>query len=219
MRSIVSKPQPIASGDYMILNKSDPTSIKTTADTLKRGGVVIIPTDTVYGFSGIVDLKDSAAHCETDAKIRAIKGRAETKPLIQLIARPEDLRLYTDDIIPDTLLSKWPGALTIIVHVKEESPLADAAIPESRTIAFRCPGDEWLRKIIAECGAPVFSTSVNLSGQPVLDTTSAITSEFENEVDLIIENGDKKGALPSTLVMLENGKVKILRQGSVIIEA
>ena len=203
----------------MILNKSDPTSIKTTADTLKRGGVVIIPTDTVYGFSGIVDLKDSAAHFETDAKIRAIKGRAETKPLIQLIAHPEDLRLYTDDIIPDTLLSKWPGALTIIVHVKEESSLADTAIPESRTIAFRCPGDEWLRKIIAECGAPVFSTSVNRSGQPVLDTTSAITSEFENEVDLIIEDGDKKGALPSTLVTIENGKVKILRQGSVIIEA
>ena len=93
----------------MILNKSDPTSIETTADTLKRGGIVIIPTDTVYGFSGIVDLKNSAVFYETDATIRAIKGRAETKPLIQLIARPEDLRLYTDDNIPDSLLAKWPG--------------------------------------------------------------------------------------------------------------
>lgn len=202
----------------MILNKSDPTSIKNTAETLKHGGIVIIPTDTVYGFSGIVDLKNSATHFETDAKIRAIKGRAETKPLIQLIAKPEDLRLYTDDIIPEALLSKWPGALTIIVHVKEEAPLADTAIPESRTIAFRCPGDEWLRKIIAECNAPIFSTSVNRSGQPVLETRSTITREFENEVDLIIEDGDKKGALPSTLVAIENGKVKILRQGSVKIE-
>ncbi len=199
----------------LIKNKSDSASIKNTADTLKCGGIVIIPTDTVYGFSGIVDLNTAATHFETDAKIRAIKGRAETKPLIQLIAKPEDLRLYTDDIIPDSLLSKWPGALTIIVHIKENSPLAETAIPESRTVAFRCPGDEWLRKVITECGAPVFSTSVNRSGQPVLDTTDAITTEFQNEVDLIIEDGDKKGALPSTLVALENGEVKILRQGSV----
>lgn len=201
----------------LIKNKSDSASIKTTADILKNGGIVIIPTDTVYGFSGIVDLKAAATHFETDAKIRAIKGRAETKPLIQLIAKPEDLRLYTDDIIPDSLLSKWPGALTIIVHIKENSPLAETAIPESRTVAFRCPGDEWLRKVIAECGAPVFSTSVNRSGQPVLDTPDAISSEFSSEADLIIDDGDKKGALPSTLVMLENGKIKVLRQGSVIV--
>ena len=199
----------------MILNKADPTSIQTTADTLKRGGIVIIPTDTVYGFSGIVDLKSAATPYETDAKIRAIKGRAETKPLIQLIARPEDLRFYTDDEIPDTLLSKWPGALTIIVHTKKDSPLAEhAALP---TIAFRCPGDAWIREVISATGAPIFSTSVNRSGQPVLDTTAAITQEFSNEVDLIIDDGDKKGALPSTLVALENGETRILRQGTVIL--
>ena len=201
----------------MMLKKSDSTSIEQTAAILKNGGIVIIPTDTVYGFSGIVDLKNASAHFKTDAKIRAIKGRAETKPLIQLIAKPEDIRLYTDDDIPSSLLAKWPGALTIIVHIKEDAPLAATAIPESRTVAFRCPGDEWLRKIIENCGAPVFSTSVNRSGQPVLDTTNSIASEFENEVNLIIDDGDKKGALPSTLVTIENGNVKVLRQGSVII--
>lgn len=199
----------------MILNKSDSSSIEQTVSTLKKGGIIIIPTDTVYGFSGIVDLKAVGWHYESDAKIRAIKGRAETKPLIQLIAKPEDIRLYTDDEIPAELLAKWPGALTIIVHIKNDSPLADTAIPESRTVAFRCPGDEWLRKIIAECGAPIFSTSVNRSGQPVLDTNAAIASEFGSEVDLIIDDGDKKGALPSTLVAIENGQVKVLRQGSI----
>lgn len=201
----------------MIIQKSDPSSIEKTAATLKAGGIVIIPTDTVYGFSGIVDLKSSTAPLQTDAKIRAIKGRSETKPLIQLIAKPEDIRLYTDDEIPPELLAKWPGALTIIVHIKKDSPLAASSIPESGTVAFRCPGDEWLRKIIALCDAPIFSTSVNRSGQPVLDTSAAISSEFGSEVDLIIDDGDKKGALPSTLVMLENGKVKVLRQGSVIV--
>lgn len=213
----------------MILKKSDPSSIEKTADTLRKGGIVIIPTDTVYGFSGIVDLANSDtatsdisvttatthATFQTDAKIRAIKGRAETKPLIQLIAKPEDIRLYTDDDIPPELLAKWPGALTIIVHIKDNSPLAATAIPESRTVAFRCPGDAWLREVISRCQAPIFSTSVNRSGQPVLDTTAAITQEFENEVDLIIDDGDKKGALPSTLVTIENRAVKVLRQGSV----
>ena len=199
----------------MIINKNDASSIAQTAEVLKKGGVVITPTDTVYGFSGIVDLKNANTHFETDAKIRTIKGRAETKPLIQLIAKPEDIRLYTNDDIPSSLLGKWPGALTIIVHIKDDAPLATTAIPESRTVAFRCPGDEWLRKIIEECGAPIFSTSVNRSGQPVLDTTKGITTEFENEVDLIIDDGDKKGALPSTLVTIENGNVKVLRQGSV----
>ena len=198
----------------MILKKSDPASIDTTADILCRGGIVILPTDTVYGFSGLVDIKANSKQFETDSKIRAIKGREENKPLIQLLAAPEDLKLYTDDEIPPSLLSKWPGALTIIVHIKDDSPLAKSAIPATGTVAFRCPGDEWLRKIIKKCQAPIFSTSVNRSGQPVLDSTNMIISEFEKEVDLIIDDGDKKNALPSTLVMLENGKVKVLRQGS-----
>lgn len=201
----------------MILKKSDPSSIEETAAVLRKGGIVIIPTDTVYGFSGTVDLKAAGTNFETDTKIRAIKGRAESKPLIQLIAKPEDIRLYTDDEIPAELLSKWPGALTIIVHIKENSPLAATAIPQTRTVAFRCPGDAWLREIIARCEAPIFSTSVNRSGQPVLDTTAAITKEFSSEADLIIDDGDKKGALPSTLVTIENGQVRVLRQGSVTI--
>ena len=188
----------------MILNKNDPTSIETTAETLMRGGIVIIPTDTVYGFSGIVDLKTATAHYESDAKIRTIKGRAETKPLIQLIARPEDLRLYTDDEIPDSLLSKWPGALTIIVNDKRGG-----------TTAFRCPGDQWLRRVIELCGAPIYSTSVNRSGQPVLDTEAGIVKEFGSEVDLIVTDGDKKGAKPSTLVSIADGTIKVLRQGDV----
>lgn len=197
----------------MIINKKDDNSVQATATALKNGGIVIIPTDTVYGFSGIVDSNTAPKTFVTDAKIRSIKGRSETKPLIQLIAKPEDIKLYTDDNIPQKLLDKWPGALTIIVHTKGDAPLSEEA--KLPAIAFRCPGDQWLRDIIEECHAPIFSTSVNRSGQPVLDTVETIASEFENEVDLIINDGDKKGALPSTLVMIEDGNVKVLRQGSV----
>lgn len=199
----------------MTINKADKDSVQKTAEVLRAGGITIIPTDTVYGFSGIVSPNTTASAAATapatDAKIRAIKGRAETKPLIQLIARPEDLQNYSNDHIPPALLSKWPGALTIIVQLKPELA-ATAPVP---TVAFRCPGDQWLRDVIARTGAPIYSTSVNRSGQPCLDEVAGIEAEFAGEVDLIVADGDKKGAKPSTLVAIENGTVKVLRQGDV----
>lgn len=192
-------------GGAQIISKSDPDSAKITAQILVSGGVVIIPTDTVYGFSGIVGNG-------SDDRIRAIKGRSETKPLIQLLACPEDLKKYTDDDVPASLLQKWPGPLTIIVNAKAGG---EGACPP--TVAFRCPGDQWLRNVISLCGAPIYSTSVNRSGQPVLDTQSAIIKEFQKEVSLIVTDGDKKGALPSTLVSITDGRIKVLRQGDVLI--
>ncbi len=107
------------------------------------------------------------------------------------------------------MLSYWPGPLTIIVNNKNES------LDGLKTIAFRCPGDEWLRNIIAGTGAPIYSTSVNRSGNPVLDTEAAIKAEFEKDVDLIVLDGDKKSAVPSTIVSVAGGEVKVLRQGAV----
>ena len=201
--------------------KSAVDSAEKTAQVLKDGGVVIIPTDTVYGFSGIVASKGCLREPQAPQKpqtqsgslrhskgpqerIFTIKGRAEGKPMIQLIAKPEDLALYTNDTIPSQLLSKWPGALTIIVNNNQGG-----------TTAFRCPGDEWLRKVITLCGLPIYSTSVNRSGQPVLDSIADIEKEFALEVDLIVSDGDKKGAKPSTIVSITDGTIKVLRQGDV----
>jgi tRNA threonylcarbamoyl adenosine modification protein (Sua5/YciO/YrdC/YwlC family) len=188
-----------------VISKADPSSASRTAEELKAGGVVIIPTDTVYGFSSAVSLSGLTRQSfSTDDRIRTIKGRSETKPMIQLIATPQDLAKYTSDNVPAILLQKWPGALTIIVNDNRGG-----------TTAFRCPGDEWLRKVIAECGSPIYSTSVNRSGQPVLDEQAAIIKEFAPEVDLIITDGDKKGAKPSTIVSITDGTIKVLRQGDV----
>lgn len=196
----------------MTCSKS-PENISMVSSCLKNGEIVILPTDTVYGFSGIVDLKKSEIY-RTDDKIRKIKGREESKPLIQLVSSPEEIFKYTEIEMPELLLSKWPGSLTVIVPLKKENPLHDS-LP---TVAFRCPGDEWLRNVIGECEAPVYSTSVNRSGFPVLETVEDIKREFEAEVSLIVEDGDKKGSLPSTLVLLNgDGSFKILRQGSVVL--
>ena len=126
-----------------------------------------------------------------------------------MIARPEDIKKYTRDVIPESLLAKWPGPLSIIVHTFAEDG-------NFETTAFRCPGDEWLRNVIAACGAPIYSTSVNRSGDAVLDNIQQIKDEFGKEVELIIDDGDKKGGLPSTIVAIEeNGEIKVIRQGAV----
>ena len=83
------------------------------------------------------------------------------------------------------------------------------------TTAFRCPGDEWLRNILKELDCPVYSTSVNRSGCPILETEEEIIREFEKDVDLIVKDGDKKNALPSTIVSICDGQLKVLRQGAV----
>lgn len=188
----------------MICHKSDNNSKELCINAINKNQILIIPTDTVYGFSAIVKEKS-----DTDLKIRKIKGRAETKPFIQLIPTPESIKKYTNQSIPQKLLDYWPGPLTIIV---EDIRLQGKEI---HTTAFRCPGDQWLRSILSEISEPVYSTSVNRSGNPVLDTEKEIIEEFNSEVDLIVLDGDKKGAVASTIVSVADGEVKVLREGAV----
>lgn len=190
----------------MIILRSDSDSVECVSRVLLEGSVVVLPTDTVYGFSGVVS--------ESEDVIRKIKGRDETKPFIQLIAEPEDIYRYTDDVLPDQLLAMWPGALTVIVPLKKRLITGES---EVTTVAFRCPGDGWLRQIIKAVGKPIYSTSVNRSGQPVLSSVLEIDKEFGGEVKLIVDGGSTENALPSTLVKFEKGKCIILRQGDVCI--
>lgn len=190
----------------MIILRSDSDSVDFVSRVLLEGSVVVLPTDTVYGFSGVVP--------ESEDVIRKIKGRDETKPFIQLIAEPEDIYRYTDEVLPDQLLAMWPGALTVIVPLKKRLITGES---EVTTVAFRCPGDGWLRQIIKAVGKPIYSTSVNRSGQPVLSSVLEIDKEFGGEVKLIVDGGSTENSLPSTLVKFEKGKCIILRQGDVCI--
>ena len=136
-----------------IISREEAFSEKIVAECILKGGVCVIPTDTVYGFSGIVPWSKN--------KIQTIKGRDEGKSFIQLIVDPNEIYNYTSLSIPSRLFSLWPGALTLVVPVSK----GDNA---GSTIAFRCPGDAWLRKVVELVGSPIYSTSVNRSGQPVM---------------------------------------------------
>lgn len=191
----------------MLITKSHPESISLAVSFLLKEEAVILPTDTVYGFSGIVPA--------ADRRIREIKGRCETKPFIRLVADPADIHLYSSMPIPEWLLKYWPGPLTVIV------PLIPQAVDDTKTqtAAFRCPGDEWLRCVIRSCGYPLYSTSVNRSGTPILYSIDSIMREFEHDVSLIVDDGDSiPGQLPSTIVDISQGAARIVRQGTLCLK-
>jgi len=182
----------------MRIQKRLPNSAAVAAAELKKGNIIIIPTDTIYGFSGLIG--------KTAESIARIKGREENKPLIALIAEPTDIYRYTALKIPEHILNLWPAPLTLIVPLKGPG-----------TQAFRCPADEWLRSVVAAAGDAVYSTSVNRSGTPPLTDIETICKEFEDSVSLVVDGGDLEG-LPSTLVDLTSGTPRVLRQGAVTID-
>ncbi len=187
----------------MMCFKSDENSIEITSNALREGKVCILPTDTVYGFSSIIG--------KSGEKIRKIKGREENKPFIVLIDSVESVKKLSDQEIPQELLKFWPGPLTIILECNESFKTESGY----ETVAVRCPGEEWLRNVIRETGYPIYSTSVNRSGNPVLTKESEIIEEFLPEVELIVRDGDSESSVPSTIVKLEEGGWKVLRKGAV----
>lgn len=180
----------------MIITKADTESVNIASEYIKSNKLIILPTDTIYGFSAAVP---DGARLITEAK-----GRDEGKPFIELLAKPEELFLYCKDTINPGLLSLWPGAVTFIVRTVNGS-----------TTAFRCPGDPWLRNVISRSGNRIYSTSANRAGEPSLGRISDIIRVFGKIADLIIDDGDHVSGLASTLIDVTANEYRIIRQGSV----
>ncbi|MGF7107529.1 L-threonylcarbamoyladenylate synthase [Treponema pedis] len=184
----------------MLIQKDGADSADIAASFLKSGKVIIIPTDTIYGFSGIVPY--------TKREIFKIKRRPPSKELITLIAEPEDIFNYTSSSVPKELFGLWPAPLTLIVKDTENGG----------TSAFRCPDDDWLRSVIKKTGAPIYSTSVNYSAFPALTKIEDIKKEFEDIIPLIVDGGkvyNDKICAASTIISLVGEKPAVIREGAV----
>jgi sua5/yciO/yrdC/ywlC family protein len=181
----------------MIVQKEEKDCIAITSSFIIKNEVVIIPTDTIYGFSGL-------PHAEKT--LFSIKKRDEEKKLIYLIEKPEialnyiDSKFYTKFEI-DFLLSLWPNPLTIIYKT------------EIGTIGLRCPKDEWLNSLLAKVGSPIFSTSVNISGSTPLEEFNQIKNTFQKDIPLMVDGGDMKEK-SSTILNASEKPFRILRKGN-----
>jgi L-threonylcarbamoyladenylate synthase len=177
-----------------IASLADPATRQLLTGTLASGGLVIMPCDTIYGIVGVAP--------DTESRMRATKGRGESKPFIQLIPEAGWLERLSLARPSAGILALWPGPLTLIL-----SALGGG------TVAVRLPDDELLRAVMRELGKPLYSTSVNLAGEPALSSPEAIFASFGGVVDLIVDAGDRRGG-PSTIVDLTVRPHRVVRQGT-----
>ena len=187
----------------MVIKKEAKECISTISYHMLREDIVIIPTDTVYGFSAIPSTK-------TKEKISSIKMRKVSKHLIYLIAKKcdalkyIDTRYYSKETL-ETLLSLWPNALTIIFK----------SILNEGTIALRYPDNSWLQDLIIQVGSPIFSTSANISGQATINNIECLEKTFNKDVPLIVDGGIITGS-SSTILDTTCKPFKILRKGNYV---
>jgi len=182
----------------MVVKKSSSNLLTVTLDTLKHEGIIIIPCDTMYGIVGIAP--------ETEDHIAKLKRRQREKGFLQLIADISWLDRFTDKEMPEVLRNYWPGPLTLIFPDRSEG-----------TVALRVPAEEFLRELILTLDKPLFSTSVNSAGKKPLFRIAEIIRRYNDKVDLIIDSGDYLNSVPSTIVDISSSKMKVIRQGAIIL--
>ena len=180
-----------------ILGKDEERSAEKAGEMLLSGCVGVIPCDTIYGLSGKVS-------AEIGERLYGIKRRPESKSFITLMT-PDDVRASSLKV-PEDILRRWPAPLTAIV-IDEES---------GKTVAVRVPADEYIQAVMKVSG-PVYSTSVNFSGEKSLLTFDDIFPVFSDLVDFIVKDPSVQGGIASTLIDATVTPYRILRQGAYII--
>lgn len=182
--------------------------MKKIIDVINNDGVVIMPTDTIYGIVAKATKEDVIK------KVYSLKKRDDRKPMLILVSDIEMLKKYVVSIneIEQTLIdSLWPGPLTIIFDKKNISDLLTGGL---NTIGIRIPANKDLLEIITRVGVPLLSTSVNLSGEKSATCVSNISESMLDNVDYVYDNGECND-VPSTIVRVADDEVKILREGIV----
>ncbi|UYN92814.1 MAG: threonylcarbamoyl-AMP synthase [Anaerolineales bacterium] len=191
-----------------VLSASAPNAIATAVDLLQRGGIVAIPTDTVYGIGAL--LTDAAAI----ERLYAVKGREHTKSIAVLLAGVEQLPQVAQGASPAALRLAarfWPGALTLVVP---RLPSLPSALSQTDTVGVRVPNHPLALQLLTASG-PLAVTSANLSGQPDALTAQDVLAQLEGRIDLVLDGGPTPGAVPSTVVDTIASPPRMLRAGPI----
>lgn len=185
-------------------------ALEPAAEIIKSGGLVVFPTETVYGLGA------DATNPDATAKIYAAKGRPSDNPLIIHIAAPEDAELYafTNSAYYSLAEHFMPGPLTVILEAKETVPKTTRG--GLNTVAVRCPENNIARELISLSGVAVAAPSANLSGSPSPTSFSHAFSDMNGRVHAIIDGGDCDFGLESTIVRPNaDGSLTLLRPGKI----
>lgn len=194
-----------------ILLASASTAIAEAADALRRGEVIAIPTETVYGLAVL------PIH-EPLQRLLAAKHRSAEKGiqlLIDSIQQAEEMAVFTDSAI--RLAARfWPGGLTIVLRRREDVSTPDQLGGGRPTLGFRLPDHEVPRSLARLLG-PIAASSANISGEPDATTAARVAESFGDEVALILDDGPVRDGTPSSVVDCSDPDAPpvVLREGAI----
>lgn len=196
-----------------ILSGNYAENITRAAEILKNGGIVAVPTETVYGLAASA-LSDSAI-----IKVFSAKGRPQDNPLIVHISNMDMLKNVAKDI-PKTAFDCaekfWPGPLTMVL--KKTDLVAKSVSAGLDTVAVRMPSEKSVRDIIDASDIPLAAPSANISGAPSPTTPSHVLNDLDGKIDAVVMGSDCEVGVESTVVALFGDKPRLLRPGAVTLE-
>jgi len=184
--------------------------IKNAAEIIKKGGLVVFPTETVYGLGA------NALNAKAVKKIFKAKGRPADNPLIVHIADKKSILILAKNISEEAFILAekfWPGPLTLILEKKTIVPPEVTA--GNKTVAIRMPDNKTALALIKAAGVPVAAPSANLAGKPSPTNAGHVAKDLEDRVDLILDGGQTKIGLESTVLDLTQKPFAILRPGGI----
>ncbi|MCH5208420.1 MAG: threonylcarbamoyl-AMP synthase [Oscillospiraceae bacterium] len=188
-------------------------SADKAAEILKNGGIVAIPTETVYGL---------AANALDENAVKSIftaKGRPQDNPLIVHISNFEMIKPLVTAVptLAESLAERfWPGPLTMIFDKTDVIP--DVTSGGLGTVAVRMPASEAARAVIEKSGFPLAAPSANLSGKPSPTTAGHVFEDMNGKIPLIIDGGECAVGVESTVICFDGNKIRILRPGGITAE-
>jgi len=189
--------------------KPTPEGIAAAVDILRQGGLVAVPTETVYGLAA------DAANAEAVARLYEVKGRPAFNPLIAHVNGPDMATLEGDMTGAAAFCAGfyWPGPLTLVVPSREGGATCDLARAGLGTIALRHPSHSIAHDIITGLGRPIVAPSANRSGKISPVTPQDVYEELGESIDAIMDGGRCPVGVESTVVSFTGGEPALLRPG------
>ena len=184
--------------------------LKEPAQIIKKGGIVIFPTETVYGI-GTNGLDENAIR-----KLYEVKQRPLNKPISLLVNNIEMVEKIAKNIteVEYKLMERFfPGPLK--KKKKKRDIVPDILTSNTNTVGIRMPSGEIAKKLIEFAGVPIATSSSNISGRPSGTNITDIKKDFEGKVDCFIDNGESELGIPSTVIRIIDNIPHILRQGAI----
>lgn len=194
----------------LLLSAEDAQTPALAAEMIRRGELVAIPTETVYGL-GANGLDENAV-----ARIFEAKGRPQDNPLILHICGAEQIELFCHHIPQkayDLAEAFWPGPLTIVLPAREIVPKRTTG--GLNTVAVRCPDNAVTREIIRLSGVPIAAPSANISGKPSTTTAGHVLHDHDGKIAAVVDGGPCRVGVESTIVDLTEERPRLLRPGGI----